>query len=266
MALLLVTIPILLLIFSGKYNSKKSEKRTISPMRIAHRGAAGYCPENTLASYRKAVELGADLIEIDVQLSKDGKIVVIHDETVDRTTDGQGDVRNYMLKDLRKLDAGSWYDSGFTGERIPTLREVLDEILPQAGLMIEIKDPHLNKGIEEKLVEELKSRHIPSDQQIMVQSFDQHCIKRFHKLLPSIPAGVLFKYSPLGISSRKISEISGFASFINTKRTMMSPRLAARIKAAGLEAFTWTVNEPREIVKFTNMGLDGITTDYPDYF
>jgi glycerophosphoryl diester phosphodiesterase len=253
--------------------TKKNSRRAFNesapiPLRIAHRGAAGHCPENTLISFKKAVELGADLIEIDVQLSSDGKIIVIHDDTMERTTNGKGKVKECHSKAMRKLDAGSWFHQDFTGESIPFLEEVLEKVLPDAGVLIEIKNPSLYPGIEQRLADELKKwlHHTGKTNAIMVQSFDIGCIKRFHTLLPSIPAGILFKYVPFGISGKKLRELSSFADFINIKRSMMSLKLAAKIRAYGMKVFTWTVNDPEEIEKFVIMNIDGITTDYPDYF
>lgn len=109
-------------------------------MVIAHRGFSGQAPENTLASFQKAVELGSDMIELDVRFSKDGQVVVIHDDTIDRTTNGRGKVADYTLKELKQFDAGSWFAPQFSGERIPTLKEVLELVKGKVLVNIEIKD------------------------------------------------------------------------------------------------------------------------------
>ncbi|WP_180954524.1 glycerophosphodiester phosphodiesterase family protein [Bacillus sp. V5-8f] len=242
-------------------------KQAFSPLKIAHRGAAGYCPENTMAAFKKAMDLGVDFIEIDVQLSKDGKLVVIHDPTLERTTNGSGNVRDYDLCELRELDAGSWFHPHFKGEKIPVFEELLEIILPHAGILIELKHPAFYPGIERKLAMEIMNHnlHVGSSHLLMIQSFDIDSVKRFHALLPSLPSGVLIK-RPLGVSHKKLSELSSFASFINLKQTMMTLKRKKKIHSYGMKAFTWTVNNEKKIDRFEMMKLDGVTTDYPDLF
>ncbi len=119
---------------------------------IAHRGASGYAPENTLASIRKGLDMGADMVEIDIHLSKDGEVVVIHDATLERTTDGTGKVQSKTLEELKKLNAGSWFGKEFSQEKIPTLKEVIDLMDGKALLLIELKNDSKN-GMYEDLVE-----------------------------------------------------------------------------------------------------------------
>lgn len=118
---------------------------------IAHRGASGYAPENTIAAFDLAVKMNADMIELDVQLTKDRQIVVIHDDRVDRTTNGSGFVKDFTLEELQKLDAGSWYGPAFQGERIPTLEAVLKRYHKKIGLLIELKGHPSQVGIEEEV-------------------------------------------------------------------------------------------------------------------
>ncbi|RUQ30613.1 glycerophosphodiester phosphodiesterase [Peribacillus cavernae] len=242
--------------------------QSFSPLKIAHRGAAGYCPENTMASYKKAIELGADFIEIDIRLSRDGELVVIHDPTLERTTDGIGYVCDQDFAVLRQLDAGSWFHRDFKNECIPSFEELLDRLLPQAGILIELKTPSQYPGIEEKLAGEIIKRNLHQKETpiLMVQSFDTRSVKKLHLLLPSIPVGVLIKHNPKGISGKKLKELSAFAHFINPKQTMMTAKLKKRIHEHGMKTFTWTVNNQKKIRKFERMNLDGITTDFPDLF
>ena len=118
---------------------------------IAHRGFSGAAPENTIASVRAAINVGADMAEIDVTLTSDGYIVVIHDETLDRTTDGSGEVFQFTLAELQELDAGSWFDRSFAGEPIPTLDQVLDEVEGRILLNVEIKSEAVDRGIVDKV-------------------------------------------------------------------------------------------------------------------
>ena len=122
------------------------------PLLVAHRGGAAEAPENTLAAFRRALSLGVRWFELDVQMSRDGELVVIHDHTVDRTTNGTGEVGSLSLQDLRKLDSGSWFDPHYRGEPVPTLREMLELCASHgAGVLVEIKSPHLYPGSEQKV-------------------------------------------------------------------------------------------------------------------
>ena len=134
------------------------KERLGRPLIMGHRGAMGHAPENTMASFRKAVELGVEAIELDVHLSSDGKLVVIHDETLDRTTDGQGPVVAKTLTELKALDAGSWYKPEFAGERIPTLEEVLDWARDRVPVVIEVKFCHELEAITQATIAEVERR------------------------------------------------------------------------------------------------------------
>ena len=128
-------------------------------LNIAHRGASALAPENTIAAFERAVELGADVIELDLHMSQDGELVVIHDDTLDRTTDGSGPVHHRSLGELMRLDAGRWFGEGFAGQRIPRLDEVLDRFAGKVPLALEIKaGSTFFPGIEEKVVSALRER------------------------------------------------------------------------------------------------------------
>lgn len=160
---------------------------------VAHRGASGYAPENTIAAFDLAVDMKADYIEIDVQRSKDGELVLIHDTTVNRTTNGTGRVGELTLEQLRKLDAGSWFGSEFAGELIPTFDEILDRYRGKIGILVELKAPELYPGIEAQVAEALKKRNMDKSKnnKIIIQSFNFESVKKVNELLPRIPIGVL---------------------------------------------------------------------------
>ena len=160
---------------------------------VAHRGATAYAPENTIAGFDLAVEMKADYIEIDLQRSKDGELVIIHDTTVDRTTDGTGKVGDLPLEQLRSLDAGSWKGEQFAGEQIPTFEEILDRYHGKVGILIELKAPELYPGIEEQVAAILIERNLdkPQNEKIIIQSFNFESMKKMDQLLPKIPIGVL---------------------------------------------------------------------------
>lgn len=242
---------------------KQSMESEHSLLKIGHRGASGYCPENTMASFKKAAELGADLIELDIQLTKDGRLAVHHDPDIKRTTNGKGLLKNFSSSELRHFDAGSWFSQAYAGERIPHLEEVLG-MLPETGLLIEIKSSSPFGEIEKQLaclLQDLPA--IPPN--VFVQSFDTSSVRLFHELMPEVPAGVLLKARPRRLSERKVKEYAGFAAFLNIKKTMVNRRNIRLIHKHGLKVFTWTVNSKKQIRIMKMLGVDGITTDFPDY-
>lgn len=263
----LVTILVLFVLYSKRTKSDSPESfiKQHSPLKIGHRGASGYCPENTMASYIKAIELGADCLEVDIHLSKDEVLVVHHDPTLDRTTSGKGNLRDYTAAELKELDAGSWYHNRYKNERIPLLSEVLENFGSEVGILIELKHPSSYPGIEKKLAEELGKfqEYSTGNNRIMVHSFDMESMKRFHQLMPDIQVGVLIKRR---INDQKLKEIAEFASFLNPKQTILNTKLQMRIQEHGMKVYTWTVNNKKQMRMFEKMKLDGIISDFPDYF
>jgi glycerophosphoryl diester phosphodiesterase len=235
-------------------------------LNIAHRGASGYYPENTLIAFQRAVELGADMIELDVHLTKDGEVVVIHDETLDRTTNGKGNVRDYTLPELKKLDAGAWYKSEFAGERIPTLEEVLQSLKGKVQFNIEIKNgPVYYQGIEEKILAILLKQDLRD--QVVISSFDHRCLKKIKKMNPDLATGSLVKLGVLYVARllkpEKIAQSVG-ATGLHLHKSYVTPDLVHRAKQHGLRVLVWTVNEPAQMSHFIKMGVDGIVTNFPD--
>lgn len=254
-----VSIPI---IRKRKFRSSKNSDRYIY-QKIAHRGAAGYCPENTFAAFDRAIEMGADYIEIDLQFTKDNKIVVIHDLTVDRTTNGKGKVIDYTMEELQQLDAGSWFDPEFAGEKIPTFSEVLEIYGMKIGLLIELKKPSVNPGIEEAVAAEMKKMFpstLPADH-FIIQSFEQASLKKIKPLLPNIPIGVLVNFP---LTKQEIHEISLFADYLNPKWTLVNEALIRQLQANNLKSFAWTIRNSRDLERLKQYPVDGIATDYLD--
>jgi glycerophosphoryl diester phosphodiesterase len=235
-----------------------------SKLKIGHRGAAGSRPENTFSSFDYALQSGADFLEFDVQRTKDGELAVIHDPTVDRTTDGKGKVSALTWKELRSLDAGSWHSKEFAGEVIPSFTEMLDKYGNKAGLLIELKKPALYPGIEEQIAEELKSRNLDKgpETRIIIQSFDRSSMEKIHSLLPSIPVGILLNYKKKRMTGRELEQIAKYASYINPKHTIASRQLLDRIHQKGMKAIIWTIRTEKEAGKAMKLPADGIVTDY----
>ncbi|MCM3537943.1 glycerophosphodiester phosphodiesterase [Priestia endophytica] len=233
---------------------------------VAHRGASAYAPENTIAAFDKAVEMKADYIEIDVQRSKDGKLVLIHDTTVDRTTDGSGKVGNLTFKELRNLDAGSWKGEQFAGAQIPTFDEILDRYHGKIGILIELKAPELYPGIEENVAKELKERNLdkPQNEKIIVQSFNHKSMKKMNELLPKVPIGVLTS-SSADTTEQALQEFSTYADYFNPSYGIVTEDLVNQVHSLGMKIGSWTVRSQEAADFLLDVGVDAIITDYPDY-
>ncbi|QGQ48254.1 glycerophosphodiester phosphodiesterase [Metabacillus sediminilitoris] len=233
---------------------------------VAHRGASAYAPENTIAAFDKAVEMKADYIEIDVQRSKDGELVLIHDTTVDRTTDGTGKVGDLTFEELKSLDAGSWKGEEFTGEKIPTFDEILDRYHGKIGILIELKAPELYPGIEESVAQELKERNLdkPQNGKIIIQSFNFESMKLTNELLPNVPIGVLTG-SPLDTTKEALEEFSTYADYFNPHYGIVTKDLVNQVHTLGMKISSWTVRSQEAADFLFEMGVDAIITDYPDY-
>ncbi|MFD2760875.1 glycerophosphodiester phosphodiesterase [Lentibacillus juripiscarius] len=236
---------------------------------IAHRGSSGHAPENTIAAYDLGFEQKADYIEIDVQMTKDDKLVSIHDTTVNRTTDGTGSVGDYTLEELRNLDAGSWYDESFAGEKIPTFEEILDRYRGKIGILIELKSPGLYPGVEQKVADALIERnmHKPNNNKIIVQSFNHDSVKRFHSILPSMPVGVLVGYGQAEngeITDEHLEGYAAYADYVNPNKSLLDHDTVDRIHQHGLKTWPYTIVDQEWVDRLMGYGVDGIITDYPE--
>ncbi|MFB3169577.1 glycerophosphodiester phosphodiesterase family protein [Neobacillus sp. 179-C4.2 HS] len=233
---------------------------------VAHRGATGYAPENTIAAFDKGVEMKADYIEIDVQRSKDGELVIIHDNTVDRTTDGTGYVKDLTFEQIRSLDAGSWKGEQFTGEKIPTFDEILDRYHGKTGILIELKSPELYPGIEGQVAQKLKERNLdkPQNEKIIIQSFNFESMKITNSLLPKVPIGVLTS-NRAHTTEQALKEFSTYADYFNPSYGIVSKELVDQVHSLGMKIQSWTVRSHEAAQFLLDMNVDGIITDYPDY-
>jgi glycerophosphoryl diester phosphodiesterase len=233
---------------------------------VAHRGATGYAPENTIAAFDKGVEMKADYIEIDVQRSKDGELVIIHDNTVDRTTDGTGYVKDLTFEQIRSLDAGSWKGEQFTGEKIPTFDEILDRYHGKTGILIELKSPELYPGIEGQVAQKLKERNLdkPQNEKIIIQSFNFESMKITNNLLPKVPIGVLTS-NRAHTTEQALKEFATYADYFNPSYGIVSKELVDQVHSLGMKIQSWTVRSHEAAQFLLDMNVDGIITDYPDY-
>lgn len=233
------------------------------PFIIAHRGASGTSPENTLAAFKKAIDSGADFIELDVHLSKDGKLIVMHDETVNRTTNGKGLIRELSLDQIKKLDAGSWFNISYAGLTVPTLDEVVRLITDKKQnnskikLLIEVKGSSKKyPGIEKILIE--KINEFQCKDQCVVQSFDKQIIKNIAQLDSSITLHQLIVGK---IFPRRIPD---FVQAINPNHYFVSKRKIEKLHSLNKKIFVWTVNKEKKMEKLISLGVDGIITNYPE--
>ncbi|MEE9284923.1 MAG: glycerophosphodiester phosphodiesterase family protein [Dehalococcoidia bacterium] len=227
---------------------------------VGHRGAPALAPENTLASFAKALEMGVDFVEVDVHLSRDGALVVIHDHTLDRTTDGRGLVGQRSLEEIKRLDAGSWFDRRFAGERIPTLDEVLELVGGRCAVAVEIKNgPIFYEGIEGAVLASLE-RHGALGR-AMVMSFDHPTALRFKELAPESHTGVLFAGTPVvPVALAKEAR----ADMLMPLWTSVSAEMVASAHQAGLGVVPWPVDEPAAMEQMIAAGVDAIATNHPD--
>ncbi|MBX9686311.1 MAG: hypothetical protein K2X27_06385 [Candidatus Obscuribacterales bacterium] len=229
------------------------------PAIIAHRGGRDWAPENTLAAFRKTLELGADGVEFDVHRCAGGELVVIHDDDLNRTTNGVGYVKNTTLPELKRLSAGLWFDKEFREEKVPLLTEVLD-LFPEKFLVdIEIKNaPMVYDGIEEELLQVLEPyRHKLN---LSVSSFDHHCLRRLRALDADIEIGVLAAASIVDLKEYcgKFS-----ARYYIQDFDCLTPQAVEEAHDAGLKVIVWTVNDKYRWQKLIEMGVYGICTDIP---
>lgn len=240
------------------------ERKQVS--NVAHRGATAYAPENTIAAFDLAVDMKADYIEIDVQRSKDGELVLIHDTTVDRTTDGTGKVGDLTLEQLRSLDAGSWKGEQFAGEPIPTFEEILGHYHGKIGILIELKAPELYPGIEEQVAAALIERnlHKPQNEKIIIQSFNFESIKKMDQLLPKVPIGVLTS-NRADTTLEALQEFSTYADWFNPSYGIVTEELVNQVHSLGMQIGSWTVRSQEAADFLFEMGVDAIISDYPDY-
>lgn len=226
---------------------------------IAHRGASGTRPENTLASFREAVALGADMIELDVQLCRDGEVVVLHDDTLDRTTNGGGFVRDHTLADLRRLDAGAWFGAPYAGERVPTLEEVLRAV--RLPINVELKQGG-GTGLEEVTL--ARVQEAGALDRIVFSSFDPAILVRLRALTADAALAVLWTSRRLAPALELARRVGARA--LHLRKSAASREGIAAARESGLEVRLWTVNEPRQFAHLEAWGAHAVFTDYPDRF
>ncbi len=228
---------------------------------IAHRGFSSRAPENTMAAFKTALEFGVDGLELDVHLSRDGEVVVCHDERVDRTTNGHGFIKDLTWPELQKLDAGSWFDLKFSKERIPKLQEVL-ELVEGINILLNIElktDIFRYPGIEKKVIRMVKDYGLMK--QCIISSFYHYSLINIATIAPEMKTGVLYEaglYKPWDYA------LSFGAAALHSPCYSLTPETVVQAKLKGLTVNTWTVDELPEIEKAWKAQVDGIITNRPE--
>ena len=233
-----------------------------SPIVFAHRGASTYAPENTLPAFQKALDLHSEGIELDVQMSADGYLVVIHDETIDRTSNGTGRVTDMSFEALRQFDYGKWFGERFTGQPIPLLQEVLTLLKGWDGILnIEIKNNEIPyPGIEEKVIQLLRQNDFTG--RALISSFNHGSIHRVREIAPQIPAALLYDFTFFRVAYRQAPEYG--VQNVHPYYLNVSPRMLAFCHTHGLRVIPYTVDKPAAIKRLIRMGVDGIITNSPN--
>src|SRR5687768_17051469 len=216
---------------------------------IGHRGASGHAPEHTIPSYDRAIEIGVDYIEQDLQMTSDGTLVVMHDPTLDRTTSGSGLVIETSLEELKRLDAGSWFSPDFAGTTVPTLRELFERYGKTANYYIETKNPEEAPDMEERLlalIEEFGLREGAVERwQVLIQSFSRESLFKIRKLDPKLPVIHLIDKEHGSAAIRaQLDNIRSYAVGIGPSRLSVDAELVDAVHAQGLAIHPYTVNEP----------------------
>lgn len=238
------------------------------PRVIAHRGFSAAAPENTLAAFREALALGRalDMVELDVTSSRDGEVMVFHDERLNRTTNGSGLLQSKTLEVLRRLDAGSWFDVAFSGERIPTLEEALDLLVPHLLVNVEIKgeavDDRRAGGFVERVAERI--RRAGATDQVLVSSFEPLALEQMRRIDPEIRTASLYQrraHKRLG-ADEIMAAVGARAFHINGR--WITPETVELCHAVGRLIAAYTVNEIAEMDRLLDLGVDALFTDRPD--
>jgi len=223
---------------------------------VAHRGASREAPENTLAAFRRAIEAGADAVELDVRLTADGNLAVIHDASVRRTTGARGRVAGITVDDLETLDAGGWFGKAFAGERIPLLEEVVEAASGRAGLFVEVKNPGSRRELVARLVRKALSRFAG---EAVVLSFDGRFARLYKGMYPGARVALLAESSD-GIKAALDAGLDAAAVGLHSPVPKSTRQRAAD---AGLGLYVWTVKSFQGFARALGRGADGVITDLP---
>lgn len=248
---------------------------------IGHRGASGYAPEHTIPSYDKSInEMGSDFLEIDLQMTKDGHLVAMHDETVDRTTNGTGRVDQLTLAQLKQLDAGSWFNQAhpeyknpkYVGQKVLTLDEIFKRYGKRTNFYIETKSPEVYPGMEEKLLQTmhkygLDKKNLLANGKVVIQSFSQASLQKTHKLNPNIPLIQLTDVGQLiAMTDKDLQTVKQYAVGIGPDYHDLNAQNTKHLRDLGFYIHPYTVNTVPDMKRLNQYGVTGVFTNYPDLY
>ncbi len=226
------------------------------PRITAHRGASGLAPENTLIAMVRAFEEGAGRAELDVQITADGEVVLMHDDTLTRTTGAGGEVADRTLEELRELEAGAWFGDAYAGEPVPTLRRILRWARGRLELNVEIKVPRPTPGIAARVIEVIRSERAGA--RCFITSFDRATVEEVKRLAPELRTGFIFGQDyPVDI-------LAGGWEILSCHESVVDSGFVQRAHAAGKAVHVWTVNDPERMRALLRLGVDSIITNRPD--
>lgn len=239
---------------------------------VSHRGASAYAPEHTILSYEMGEKIHGDYIEIDLQMTKDGHLIAMHDVKLDRTTNGTGLVKDFTLEEIKHLDAGSWFNekypqiakTEYAGLKVPTLEEVFQKFGKNKSYYIETKSPDVYPGMEEELLQLVEKYDINKDK-LLVQSFSAESLKLMHELDPSIKLVQLISYKTNAVMSEgEMEEIKEYALGVGPNHTYLNEEYVQKVVGSGLELHPYTVNDKERMQQLIDWGVTGMFTNYPD--
>ncbi|RNC84697.1 MAG: hypothetical protein ED557_06885 [Balneola sp.] len=267
-----VVLIILLVVFSSQLMAQDANLPIIPTSNgdnfvvIAHRGASSYAPENTHSAFKLAIEMEAEMIELDVSISRDGIPVVVHDKTVDRTTSESGEVGSFTLDELKKMEVGSWFDKKFGGEPFPTLEEVLAYTKGRIAVNIEIKTEAVSDqaegGVVDKSIRLVREAGIENE--VIFSSFDYRVMEHLEALAPEIPKAILYEKSQSGdLTPSELVEKYNVDAF-NCSHRQLSEEWVQDLQSNKIPFFIYTVNDEELMRTVIKKGAAGIFSDKPD--
>lgn len=258
-------------IISGNGAAMAEEKHK-DVVNVSHRGASGYAPEHTITSYQMGEKMHGDYIEIDLQMTKDGQLIAMHDETLDRTTNGSGKVKDYTLNEIKQLDAGSWFNEKYpqyanqeyVGLKVPTLEEVFSRFGKNAHYYIETKSPDVYPGMEEELLRLVNKYGINKDT-LLVQSFSSLSLLKIKDLDPSVKLIQLLSYKAHAvITDSEIESIKKYAIGVGPNHNYLDKEYVQKVVNSGLQLHPYTVNDKERMKQLIDWGVTGMFTNFPD--
>ncbi|MBN9898269.1 glycerophosphodiester phosphodiesterase [Bacillus thuringiensis] len=268
-AFIVISIFVFQKINEHKYTKAINQSNHIK--NIAHRGASAYAPEHTIAAYQLGQQMNGDYIEIDLQMTKDGHLVAMHDETLNRTTNGTGLVKEHTLEEIKQLNAGSLFNEKYPNlakkdcedAKVPTLEEIIETFGNGANYYIETKSPDEYAGMEEKLLEIIK--HYEISDNVIIQSFSEESLQKIHSLDVTLPLVQLLPYKKaVQLTELEIKKYKTYCIALGMNYKYIDSAYVKRIKKHGLEVHPFTVDNEKDMKKLLLWGVDGMFTNDPD--